>query len=80
MTIKRRIPLQQVSDMATVTVSSKYQVVIPRNIREAMGVRPGQRFQAFKFGNRIELVPVRPIREARGMLKGIDTSVPRGRV
>ena len=48
--------------MATVTVSPKFQVVIP---------------QAIQYQDRIELIPVRPMRKARGMLAGIDTSVPR---
>lgn len=65
--------------MSTVTVSPKYQVVIPQVIREALGIRPGQRIQAMQYHDRIELIPVRPIRKARGMLKGLDTSVKRDR-
>jgi AbrB family looped-hinge helix DNA binding protein len=61
----------------TVTVSPKFQVVIPLAIREAMGIKPGQKVQAIQYGDRIELIPVRAIRKSRGMLKGIDTSVPR---
>lgn len=60
-----------------VTVSPKYQVVIPKKIREALGLRPGQKVEAIQYGNRIELVPVRPIAEARGFLAGIDTEVER---
>jgi AbrB family looped-hinge helix DNA binding protein len=63
--------------MTTVTVSPKFQVVIPLAIREALGIRPGQKVQAIQYHDRIELIPVRPMRKARGMLKGIDTSVPR---
>jgi AbrB family looped-hinge helix DNA binding protein len=63
--------------MTTVTVSPKFQVVIPLAIREALGLRPGQKIQAIQYHDRIELIPVRPIRKARGFLKGIDTSVPR---
>jgi AbrB family looped-hinge helix DNA binding protein len=62
---------------ATVTVSPKFQIVIPLAIREALGIRPGQKIQAIQYLDRIELIPVRPMRKARGMLKGIDTSVPR---
>lgn len=62
---------------AIVTVSPKFQVVIPLAIREALGIRPGQKMQAIQYQDRIELIPVRPIRKARGMLRGIDTSVPR---
>jgi len=63
--------------METATISSKFQIVIPRSIRESLGLRPGQKFQAIQYGNRIELVPVRPIREMRGFLKGIDTTIER---
>lgn len=63
--------------MPTVTVSPKYQVVIPREVREFMGIRPGQKVRVFTYAGRIELVPVRKMREMRGFLKGIDTSVPR---
>lgn len=63
--------------MTTVTVSPKFQVVIPLAIRESLGIRPGQKIQAIEYRDRIELIPLRPIRKARGLLKGIDTSVPR---
>lgn len=63
--------------MTTVTVSPKFQVVIPQAIREALGLRPGQKIQAIQYQDRIELIPVRPMHKARGMLAGIDTSVPR---
>lgn len=65
--------------MAVVTVSPKYQVVIPLAIREALGLRPGQKVQALQYQNRIELIPVRSMRSMRGFLKGIDTDVPRDR-
>ena len=63
--------------MDTVTVSPKFQVVIPRRIREALGIRPGQKVQAIRYGNRIELVPVRPLSEGRGLFPGIDTEIER---
>ena len=63
--------------MTTVTVSPSFQVVIPLAIREALGIRPGQRVEAIQYHDRIELIPVRPMRKGRGLLKGIDTSVPR---
>jgi AbrB family looped-hinge helix DNA binding protein len=63
--------------METVTVSPKFQVVIPKSIREKLGLRPGQRIRAILLGNRIELVPVRPIAEMRGFLQGIDTEIHR---
>lgn len=65
------------ADPDTVTVSPKFQVVIPKRIREAMGISPGQKLLAIQYAGRIELVPVRSMREARGMLKGIDTTVDR---
>lgn len=63
--------------METVTVSPKFQVVIPRKVRESLGIRPGQKVQVIRYEDRIELVPVRPVRETRGFLKGIDTEVER---
>jgi AbrB family looped-hinge helix DNA binding protein len=62
--------------MSTITVSSKFQIVIPARIREAMGIRPGEKLHAIEYRGRIELVPVKPARAARGSLKGIDTEVP----
>ena len=63
--------------MTAVTVSPKYQVVIPKGIRESMGIVCGQKIQMLTYGNRIELVPIKPMKELRGFLKGIDTSVKR---
>ena len=63
--------------MTTVTISPKFQVVIPKVIRDSLGLRPGQQVQAIQYDDRVELVPVRPAREMRGFLRGIDTSVPR---
>jgi len=63
--------------MHTVTVSPKFQVVIPKQIREKLSLSPGQKVQAIVYGDRIELIPLRPIKEMRGFLKGIDTTVAR---
>ena len=63
--------------MTVVTVSPKFQVVIPRDIREAMGLEPGQKVQALQYQHRIEFIPVRSMRSMRGFLEGIDTTVPR---
>lgn len=63
--------------MDTVTVSPKYQVVIPRRVRESLGIEAGQKIQVLVYEGRIELVPLRPMREARGFLRGIDTTVER---
>lgn len=61
--------------MTTVTVSPRFQVIIPQVIRDSMGIRPGQRIHALQHRDGIMLIPLRPMRKARGMLKGIDTSV-----
>ena len=63
--------------MDTVTISPKFQVVIPKAIRESLGLSPGQKVQAVLYGDRIELIPLQPARRLRGFLKGIDTTVPR---
>jgi len=63
--------------METVTVSPKYQVVIPKNIRKALGIRVGQKIQVVVYQGRIELVPVTPVEKLRGFARGIDTSVQR---
>ena len=63
--------------MDTVTVSPKYQVVIPRRVRDAINIRPGQKVQMVVYGNRIELIPVVPIEQTRGFLRGIDTTIAR---
>lgn len=65
--------------MAVVTISPKFQVVIPREIRERLGLAPGQKVQALAYENRIEFIPVRPLRSMRGFLQGIDTTVRRER-
>jgi AbrB family looped-hinge helix DNA binding protein len=63
--------------MATVKVSPKYQVVIPREVREELGIKAGEKVQIFLYDGRIEFVPVKSVRKMRGMLKGMDTIVPR---
>ena len=65
--------------MTTVTVSPKYQVVIPQAAREALGIRPGQKIQVIAYEGRLEFVPVTRAKKLRGFLRGIDTSVPRDR-
>jgi AbrB family looped-hinge helix DNA binding protein len=63
--------------MSAVKVSPKYQVVIPKQIREKLKLIPGQQLEALLYENRIELIPVRPVKKLKGFLKGIDTSVDR---
>ena len=63
--------------METVTLSPKFQVVIPKRVREHLGLKPGQKFEVVQIGSRIELVTQQPARALRGLLRGIDTTVPR---
>ena len=65
--------------MNAVTLSPKYQVVIPRGVRERMGLRPGEKLQVISFDDRIELVPMRPMRTTRGFLRGLDATFVRER-
>ncbi|MFP3999405.1 MAG: AbrB/MazE/SpoVT family DNA-binding domain-containing protein [Desulfobacterales bacterium] len=63
--------------MQTVTVSPKYQVVIPKAVRQALHIRPGQKMQVIEYNGRIELIPEKDIKELRGFLKGINTEFER---
>ena len=63
--------------MDSVTVSPKYQVVIPQKARQLLKIKKGQKMQVIAYDNRVVLIPVRPIQEARGSLKGIDTNIER---
>jgi len=63
--------------MQTVTVSPKYQVVIPKTVRDALNLRPGQRMQVVEYEGRIEFIPERKFKELRGFLKGINTEFKR---
>ncbi len=63
--------------MQTVTVSPKFQVVIPRQVRESLRLRPGQKMQVVEYEGRIEFIPERDISELRGFIKGINTDFER---
>ena len=63
--------------MQSVTVSPKYQIVIPKAIRQALNLRPGQKMQVVEYNGRIELIPERDIKDLRGFLKGINTAFER---
>ena len=65
--------------MNTVTISTKYQVVIPKEVRSRLGIEVGQKFQVIEYGERIELVPVRDMKSMRGFARGISTTVRRER-
>jgi AbrB family looped-hinge helix DNA binding protein len=63
--------------MEAVKISPKFQVVIPKRLREALKLSPGQKLQVVVYGNRIEMIPLRKISEMKGFLRGIDTAVDR---
>lgn len=63
--------------MQSVTVSPKYQIVIPKSVRETLKLYPGQKMQIVEYAGRIELIPERDIKELRGFLKGINTELNR---
>ncbi len=62
-------------DVNQVTVSPKFQVVIPKEIRDQLGLKPGMKLKIVTIGNRIELLPIGPIRKLKGILKGMNTEV-----
>ena len=66
-------------DMDTVTLSPKYQVVIPQAIREALGLTPGEKFRVMRYGDRVELIPVKKAKDLRGFARGMDTTIRRDR-
>lgn len=63
--------------MTTVKISPKYQVVIPKEIRNKLKLRPGQKMQILQFGERIEFILLKNIKEARGFLRGMDINIAR---
>ena len=64
-------------DMDTVTLSPKFQVVIPQAIREALHLTAGEKLRVLRYANRVEFIPVRPIQQMRGFLRGMDTTIER---
>jgi AbrB family looped-hinge helix DNA binding protein len=63
--------------MEAVKISPKYQIVIPKKLRDALNLLPGQKIQMVAYGDRIEMIPLKNISEMKGFLKGIDTTVER---
>lgn len=63
--------------MQTVIISPQLDLPLPKAICDSLQIKPGQQVQVLQFGNRIELIPQRNIKEARGFLKGIDTNIER---
>jgi AbrB family looped-hinge helix DNA binding protein len=75
--IDLKMVYNKIIDMNTVTVSPKFQVVIPRQIRKRMGLEPGMRLHVFNHDDRVEFIPVRSPKSMRGILKGMNTSIDR---
>ncbi len=63
--------------MQIVTISPNYQIVIPKEIREALHLLPGEKLHVFRYQNRLEFVPVKDVKKMRGFLKGIETVIER---
>ncbi|MBD3330639.1 AbrB/MazE/SpoVT family DNA-binding domain-containing protein [Candidatus Peregrinibacteria bacterium] len=63
--------------MTTVTISTKYQVVIPKKVREIMKINSGMKLEVIPYENRIELIPIKSVKSLKGALKGIDTNIKR---
>ncbi|MBC7365201.1 MAG: AbrB/MazE/SpoVT family DNA-binding domain-containing protein [Undibacterium sp.] len=61
--------------METVTLSRKFQVVIPRAVRGALGLMGGARLRVIPYAGRVELISVRPMKQMRGFLRGVDTTI-----
>jgi AbrB family looped-hinge helix DNA binding protein len=59
-----------------VTVSPKFQVVIPQAVRDSIGLRPGAKMMVVQYGDTIRLLPVKPAAAYRGIARGIDTQLP----
>jgi len=63
--------------MNTVTLSNKYQIDFPKDISETYGLEAGDSFEFISYNNRIELIPIRPIKKLKGIFHGIDTNIIR---
>ena len=63
--------------MNTITLSNEYQLVIPKEISESLGMEAGTSFEVLSYNNRIELIPISPINKLKGIFKGIDTNISR---
>jgi AbrB family looped-hinge helix DNA binding protein len=69
--------IDQEGAMSAVMISPKFQVVIPKETREKLHLKAGQRMEVLDYENRIELIPLKPMKQLRGFLKGIQTDIPR---
>jgi AbrB family looped-hinge helix DNA binding protein len=61
----------------TVKLSNEYQIIIPEEISKSIGLEPGSSFEVLSYNNRIELISISPIKELKGIFKGIDTNIER---
>lgn len=71
------IIIDRINVMEKVTLSPKYQVVIPKKIRKTMRLRPGQKIHVLNYGDRIEMIPEKKLSEMRGFLRGMNTEFDR---
>ena len=62
--------------MNTITLSSKFQFVVPREVRESMKLKPGQKMSVLAYNGHIRLLPIRTPQEMRGIARGMDTTIP----
>ena len=63
--------------METVTLSPEFQVLIPQAVRKALGLTGGEKLRVIPFEGRVEFIPVRPMKQMRGFLRGMDTTLVR---
>ncbi len=63
--------------MNTVTVSSKFQVVIPKEIRDDIGLKVGTMMEVITYGTRIEFIPIQPMKNLKGLFKDLNTDIDR---
>ncbi len=64
-------------DMSIVTVSPKFQVVIPQAIRDVLRITVGEKLRVMSYADRLEFIPVRPVQSMRGFLRGMDATIER---
>lgn len=63
--------------MSTVTLSETFNVQVPEEARTALHLKAGDKLAIFTHADRIELIPVRPVRQYRGILHGMNSDIER---
>jgi AbrB family looped-hinge helix DNA binding protein len=63
--------------MSIVTVSPKFQVVIPQAIRDELRITVGEKLRVLSYADRLEFIPIRPVNTMRGFLRGMDSKIER---